>query len=158
MEQEITTYRSLTMTQTTSGPYLQDENVTFYIFNLESPHAIHVDKGSQSSGNWTCFSFLKTFHPFISSDFSSKRILQFQFSKTSFYTIKLWFLLLVSVNTFEDRMRCDFCNSLLTDSSFFHTAVCMRGSCGNSPHPPLCQSFRCGESLYLAPPLICLWR
>ena len=42
--------------------------------------------------------------------------------------------------------------------SLFHTAVCMQGSCANSPHHPLCESFRCREGGNLAPALICLWR
>ena len=40
-----------------------------------------------------------------------------------------------------------------TDTSPFYTAVYMRGSCTNSLHPPLCESFRCGEggNITLAP-------
>ena len=43
-------------------------------------------------------------------------------------------------------------------SSPLHIAVCMRGSYGNTPHPPLCESFRCSKGWNFAPALICLWR
>ena len=49
-------------------------------------------------------------------------------------------------------------STTLKITSLFHTAVCMRGSCTNSLHPPLCESFRCGEGGNLAPALIHLWR
>ena len=37
-------------------------------------------------------------------------------------------------------------------SNPIYTAVCMLGSCANSPPPPLCESFRCGEGWNFADP------
>ena len=41
---------------------------------------------------------------------------------------------------------------------FNHTAICMQGSCVNSPHPSLCGSFRCREEGNFTTTLIRLWK
>ena len=43
-------------------------------------------------------------------------------------------------------------------TSPIHNVFCMQGSCANSPHPPLCESFRCGVGGNFVPALIHLWR
>ena len=52
--------------------------------------------------------------------------------------------------------RISLSKEYIGDTSAIHTVVCMRGSCANSPHLPLCESFRCGEGGNFAPALICL--